>query len=391
MTSTTAARAWSLGLLLAFAALAGCAEPAAPAATTPPTVAILADRPDTAFGKVATGPAAGPDVDATTALAPRLVEGEWWRIQFKGGVFEDLDVPELVRVVAAIRCGDGASRGCGVSDADVPPTGYVFGMPHEGWFKEAIAFHAPAFGDVGPDLSYDVHNVRFEPLRFPLVEGATWQTAFGGSDYTASVESADERTATIRYDPPPSSPQPTDPVYGALAMLGPIPASGVMRMVYDARQHEVVRFEAAFGSWEVVEHGYGFEGWVTVPRAAHTAIDYGQFLPATPGEPVVTRSASLQGGFNRLTILHAIVAFGPGAYRIRDVSPNGTEYVTESVGGAGLTVRFYEASDPDGEWTLEDVVGGAGATYTMGMAYHQHDVRLPDGAIRTDHSHPTIR
>ena len=51
-------------------------------------------------------------------------------------------------------------------------------MPHEGWYKEAIAYHAPAFGDVGFDLSYNVHNERFEPLRFPLVEGATWETRF---------------------------------------------------------------------------------------------------------------------------------------------------------------------------------------------------------------------
>jgi hypothetical protein len=54
-------------------------------------------------------------------------------------------------------------------------------------------------------------------------------------------------------------------------------------------------------------------------------------------------------------------------------------------------MKFYEASNPDGEWHLEDVVGGPGATYTMGMAYHQYDIRLPDGARRADHSHPVIR
>jgi hypothetical protein len=310
-----------------------------------------------------------PDLNATTAAPPRLVAGEWWRIRFASEMYEG--TPEVVRVVA-----------------DANDDGYVFGMPHEGWFKEAISYHAPAFGDVGLDLSYATHNEVFEPVRFPLVEGATWETVFATSPLVATVEAVDEHTATIRFDPPPSDPQPTDPVMAALGLAAP---EGGMRIVYDARQHEVVRFESFIGTWEVVEHGYGFEGWVTVPRGEHTAIDYGQFLPATPGEPVVTRTQEVDGGFNRLTLMHVVVAMGPGAYRVRATAPDGSEFATETVGPPGFTVRFYEATDPDGLWTLEDVVGGAGATYSMGIAYHQYDIHLPDGARRSDHSHEVIR
>ena len=359
--------------MLLVASIAGCAtppEPAPPASTEDAGVVIVDDRPDASYGEVRTGPAAAPDLNATTAAAPRLVAGEWWRIQFSSAFFPE--TPEVVRVVG-----------------EVLPDGYVFGMPHEGWYKEAIAYHIPAFGDVGLDLSYDTHNVNFEPLRFPLTTGATWTTAFGTGEYTATVESADAYTATIRYEPVPGEPQPTDPLFSLLNPLGD--AAGTMRMVYDARQHEVVKFESAFMSWEVVEHGYGFEGWVTLPRAPHTAIDHGQFLPATPGEPVVMRTQTVEGGFNRLTLLHGIFALGPGAYRIRAVSPNGTEFVTESIGSSGFTLRFHEASDPDGEWTLEDLVGGPGGTFSMGMAYHQYDIRLPDGAKRSDHSHAVVR
>ena len=362
-----------LATLALAAALAGCAQPAqdpAPSAAPPsPAVEVDADRPDATFGEVLTGPAAAPDLGATTAAAPKLVPGEWWRIRFSSGFFDE--TPEFVRVVA-----------------EAHEDGYVVGMPHEGWFKEAIAYHAPAFGDVGLDLSYALHNVRFEPLRFPLVEGATWTTSFGGAEYVATVETADDHTATVRFDPPPSDPAPTDALFAALS---PVDPDAGMRLVYDARQHEVVRFESVIGTWEVVEHGYDFQGWVTVPRGLHTAIDYGQFLPATPGEPVLTRTQTVEGGYNRLTIMHGIFSLGPGAYRIRTVSPNGTEFVTEAVGGSGFTVRFHEAADPDGEWKLEDVVGGPGGTYTMGMAYHQYDVRLPDGAKRSDHSHPVVR
>jgi hypothetical protein len=55
------------------------------------------------------------------------------------------------------------------------------------------------------------------------------------------------------------------------------------------------------------------------------------------------------------------------------------------------TVRFYEASRPDGEWKLEDIVGDPGASHTMGMAHQQYEVGLPDGARRPDYSHLVIR
>lgn len=358
-------------LLLMVPALAGCAEPTPASVSSPDAqpIDLVTDRPATSSGQVATGPAAAPDLNATTEAAPRLVEGEWWRIRYSSPFYAD--APEVVRVVA-----------------DASPEGYLFGMPHEGWFKEAIAYHAPAFGDVALDLSYDTHNERFEPLRFPLTKDATWTTTFGTSPFIATVEEADTYTATIRLDPPETEPDPTD---AALAALAPFGGSGSMRLVYDARQHEVVRFESSVGTWEVVEHGYGYQGWVTVPRGMATVIDYGQFLAATPGEPVVTRTQTVEGGYNRLTLLHVIVPLGPGAYRVRAVTPNGTEFATESIAGQSLVMRFHEASDPDGEWNLEDLVLGPGATYSMGMAYHQYDIRLPDGIRRADHDHAVIR
>jgi hypothetical protein len=357
-------------LVLALLA-AGCAGPSGEDSSAPNGAGVVIDerRPETSFAAVSTGPASGPDLAATTAHPPLLVPGEWWRIRFHSALFDE--TPDFLRVVAAVE-----------------EDGYLIGMPHEGWAKETIAYHSPAFGDIGLDLSYALHNARFEPLRFPLTTGATWTTTFGTTEYVATVEHADEHTAAVRLDPPPSDPQPTDVL---LAALSPIEADGTIRLVYDARQHEVVSFTSMIGSWEVIEHGYGFTGWVTVPRGIHTAIDHGQFLPATPGEPILTRTLTIEGGFNRLTILQGIFALGPGAYRVSAIAPDGTEFTTESRGDRGLTMSFHEAADPDGPWTLEDVVGGPGGTYTMGMAYHQYDIRLPDGAKRSDHSHPVVR
>jgi hypothetical protein len=200
----------------------------------------------------------------------------------------------------------------------------------------------------------------------------------------AEVESVEGTKANIVLTPSGDA-QPTDPVFALFGF-----ASGPIRLVYDASVHEVVRFESGIGTYEVVEHGYDFAGWVTIPRGEHTAIDYGQLGPATPGELPVGKTIEVSGGFNRLTLMHGVFPIGPGAYRVRSVAPDGTEFVTELIGNIPM-LRFYEVADPDGTWNVEDVVVGPGATYSMGIAYHQYDIHLPDGAERSDHSHEVFR
>lgn len=359
----SATLAW---LVAAATALAGCSSPdETPAQHEGPDLQV-GDRPTESFGDVETGPAVGPDLDATTAAAPRLVEGEWWRVRFHDYLGED--TVEVVRVVA-----------------NVSDEGYLMGMPHEGWLKEAISFHSPAFGDVAFDLSYNTHNVRFEPVRFPLTAGQTWETSFATAPFVATVESADEHTAEIVLDPVPSD-DPMTPVFDAL--FGP---AGGMRLTYDARQHEIVRMESQIGTWEVVEHGYGFEGWVTIPRGEDTVIDYGTFGPPADGD-TGPDEVHVDGGFNRLTMMHAI--FGPddvpGIYEVRDVDPEGNAMVTEYQ-GAGMHIEFYETNAVDGTWETSSTAAGAGATYHMGIAYFQYDIHLPSGDRRADHGHQVIR
>jgi hypothetical protein len=147
---------------------------------------------------------------------------------------------------------------------------------------------------------------------------------------------------------------------------------------------------SGLGSFDVVAHGYEFRGWVTVPRGEQTVIDYGTFGPAAPGQPLVTRVIDVDGGFNRLTMMHVVASIAPGAYRLTSQPPIGDPFVTE-VMGQGFSVQFYEAMNPDGPWTQEDVVAGAGVTYSMGIAYHQYDIQVPGGARRSDHAHEVIR
>lgn len=365
------ARATLLILVLVAPVLAGCLGAGDPAlepepAGGEPEVLIDPNRRAASLGEIVTGPAVGPDLNATTQAPPRLVEGEWWRIRFLD-VLGDQDV-EVVRVVA-----------------DVHEDGYVVGMPHEGWLKEAISYHSPAFGDVALDLSYDTHNERFEPVRFPIVEGDTWETRFALTPLTAQVIEADERTATITLTPPEAEPQPTDPLFTLLTAF----EDAVMTLTYDATMHEIVRMESAIGVWEVIAHGYDYEGWVTVPRGEHTAIDYGTFGPASETHDPLPRTLEVSGGFNRMTMMHVVIPFTPGVYKVRDEAPDGTVLETDATDQPVLA--FYEVADPDGTWTVQDVLGGAGATYSMGIAYHQYDIRLPDGLRRADHAHEVIR
>lgn len=342
--------------------LAGClGSPSAEDAPTAAQAGVVIDeaRPDTEFTDVVTGPAAQPDLNATLDAAPRLVAGEWWRLKLING-------EEVVRVVA-----------------EVTDEGYVIGMPHEGWYKELISFHSPALGDVGFDLSYATHNEIFQPVKFPLDPGATWDTVWATTPFHAEVTEVSGTRATIVLTPA-AEPQPTDPVFALFGFAG-----APVTLVYDAGMHEVVSFDAGgFLGYEVIEHGYGFEGWVTIPRGEHTAIDYGQLGPTNPGE-LPMREIPVEGGFNRMTLMQGIFALAPGVYRMTTTAPDGTQFVTESTGEP--TLHFYEAADPDGVWKGEDVIAGGAAVYRMGIAYHQYDILLPEGTKRSDHSHEVIR
>ena len=352
--------------ILAALIIAGCVDPVEQEQPVLGSgVWIDEERPDTDFGEVATGPVAQPDLNATLDAAPKLIAGEWWRLRFANSL-SGSEERDVVRVVAAVE-----------------PGGYIVGMPHEGWAKELISYHSPALGDVGLDLSYPVHNEIFQPVKFPLTVGATWETTFALAPYVGKVESVEGTKASITLTPT-GEPQPTDPVF-ALFGFSAVPIT----IVYDASMHEVVKFGSSIGGYEVVEHGYDYAGWVTIPRGEHTAIDTFQLGPASQSEIPGARTIPVSGGYNRMTLLQGIFPLGPGVYKTSSIAPDGTEFVAEAINEP--VIKFSEARDPDGAWTLENTIVGPAATYSMGIAYHQYDIRLPDGARRSDHSHPVVQ
>lgn len=352
-------------LLVATLALAGCfagaPEEAAVVEPAAPNVTIDEDRPDPTFGEIELT-AAAADLNATLDAPPRWIPGEWWRYRFTSPL-TGVDV-EFVKVVGAV-------------DGDT----YVVGMPHEAWYKEAVVYHTPCFGDVrADDLGCRAHNLPFTPLMFPLTDGATWVTQFERPpDLTATVSVLSPTEAEIVF---------TDPNGNVR-----------IRQVYDATIHEVRTFEQATAVYEIIEHGYDFDGWITIPRGEQLIFEHGRLgapfigFDAMPGPP--TETVDVAGGFNRMSFIlavgNAVGVEQGGAYRETATAPDGAVYRLESIPGGPLTIEFYEHKDPDGTWSLEHLAAGPGIAFIEGIAYHQYDIHLPSGGIRSDHSHEVIR
>ena len=355
-------------VVLTFLALvAGCvATPPeeVPAANVSGDVLIDANRPEPTFTDLVLT-AAAPDLNATLAAPPRWVPGEWWRYHFTSPL-TGVEV-EFIKVVGAV---DGET--------------YVVGMPHEGRYKEAVVYHTPCFGDIrAEDLGCHAHNIPFQPLQFPLTDESTWVTQFERPpDLTASVKVLSPTEAEITFTDEQGNVHITQ--------------------IYDATIHEVRSFQHDIAVYEIVEHGYGFEGWITIPRAESLVFEHGRLgTPVVgfvggvaPGAP--RESVEIVGGYNRLSFILAVGNIGlapaeAGAYRETATAPDGTVYTKESVGPAPITIEFYEHKDPDGIWELEHVAAGPGIAFIAGIAYHQYDIHLPSGNIRSDHSHEVIR
>lgn len=92
---------------------------------------------------------------------PRWNVGDWWRYNVTS---ETLAVAGDVTVVVA----------------EVLDNGYILGIPDaEGDNpRAALLFHMPAIGPISNDLSWDVHETRFEPIRWPLSDGLEWDTTW---------------------------------------------------------------------------------------------------------------------------------------------------------------------------------------------------------------------
>lgn len=354
-------RSWAVLLALALIS-AGCLSGADEAETEPTsTNATTGTSPRSNATSADDGDARAADPSSARTLdaPPGWRIGEWWEIELSSPLLDEGTIT-WTRVVAGTEGSD-----------------YLVGQPKDTWKPSGILFHVPGLGEVGQDdLGYEAHDARFVPTEFPLTDGKEWETQFEASDVTAQVMSTEGSTAELWYC-----------------------CGRNVTATYDAELGAISRMEVeGLLTYEVVDHGFGFEGVVTVPHGHDLVFNHGRIAgvldareitrPAPPVEEV-----EVSDDYGRVTfagIVGDVTSAPPvgGAYVERVTGPDGTEYTTQRLpsDGAGISVSVYETTELGGTWEIEHVAAGAGISLTEGIAYHVFDMRLPEGELTGDHS-----
>lgn len=276
------------------------------------------------------------------AEAPTLRQGEWWTVELASDTFEV--EAEATIVVAGVEGG-----------------AYMIGMPSDDYVVEALILHLPGIGPVGTNsFAYEAHDAIFEPVSFPLEAGQTWTTEWYTGDLDAEVVDADAGAGSATVELVGDSEHVTVTYEAGLG----IPASVEMD---------------GYGSYEVVDHGYGFEGDVKVPWQHDIVFLNGRIAgaldttlePAPPIEEITVEEDYDEAAIALL--MGNLVAEGPpGVYRVQAEDPNGEAYEDTFLpqpGGTQVHMQTHTASDPTGTWQMEYEAGGAGIAAVEGMAY----------------------
>ena len=365
-------RTFVLSLLVTTAFLAGCADDAAPPAEEEdPGVQFESEVLQLALPTMPRDPPLPGE--RTLDAAPQWRLGEWWRYRmtdgFTGGSYE------FTRVVA------GEDRAAG---------NYLVGFPVDEFNNDVMLFHIPGFGDVKKStLSYETHDFDFQMLDFPLTSGKQWQAEFEGTGMgDATVETMGDKAVV----------ELITPSYNVVAE-------------YEAEMGEFRSMtinDGTYAQYEVIDHGYGFQGLVRVPHAHDLVFIHGRLaglgsMGLSDGTPLPAGGLSLSPQPNDVVTLDPgydraafIIAVGGGAgfglpppagyFEETVVAPDGTVFretltPADVAAGTELKVTAYGHDFPEGEWQLQHLAAGAGIAFVEGIAYHSIDVDLPSGCV----------
>ncbi len=335
--------------------LAGCFG--SPEGESPePSASVDSDLPN--FQPVA------PEEEAPRTIleAPKWKQGEWWKIRMTDSGFTG-SVYETTRVVVG-------------QEGDH----YLVGMPMDEFSDDFMVIHIPGFGQVTKeDLSFEVHDALFQPLRFPLVEGDSWVTAFEARAVTMTVKAIESETrAVIEMTTGTGTPQDN------------------ANLTYDALIGEVVENDMPnYATYEVVEHGFNYTGVVTVPHMHDLIFAHFRIGPAWNGQTgtdavaTITDSIDVDTTYDRvsfgLIFSHAAGAVAPNAggyYHELATAPNSEEFeLTVMPTDSPIQILTVGLDKPGGVWTFEHQVGGPGFIGAEGIAYHTYHVEMPSGRV----------
>lgn len=283
--------------------------------------------------------------------APQWAVGDWWTYRFTSDIYElTFDATLVV--------------------GNVTETGYLVGMPPERYSRDAILFHVPPVGFLGLNLSYDVHDVLFDPIRFPLADGATWNTTW--------------IAAPIRF---------TAHAANVTATEGPVPGFHVTNAGFEALSNRTYEYEYASSvGWFTMYQRVDLDGRV---RERIDLIDYGHdytgplrlldgitmvFLEARTTGSTAAPIASFRPDAALDTIFTACV-FGdaPGQYSIEIQTPTRTACTASGTllpGDAVRRIVSAEVPNEPGPWEARFTALGQGLSIAEVMGYRAWNVEL---------------
>ncbi len=361
-------KAASVLLVIAVAGLAGCvgAPPSDAGGMAAPATQYEDEVVQVAAPTLPRDPPAPGE--RTLAMAPEWRLGEWWTYTMTDG-FTDTTY-EFTRVVA------GADRNAG---------NYLVGFPADAFRNDVMLFHVPGFGDIRQaDLAYETHDAYFQPLRFPLEDGDSWEVSFEGvANGLAEVAVDSPTTATVTME---------------VSSYGSIVAK------YDAEAGEVtdmtIGADGSYARYQVTDHGYDYRGIVRVPHAHDLVFMHGRFAgvgSASGGSLVatsMTESVTIDPGYDRVSFILAVgggQAFlgapgTAGVFQETVTAPDDTQHQAtwtpaDAAAGRDVTIVAIGHDFPEGTWTMRHVAGGAGVAFVEGIGYHSIDVDLPSGCV----------
>lgn len=300
-------------------------------------------------GETSTDPAGTASADEARTLdaPPDLQVGEWWTVQVEGQ--QSFDTFETTIVVA-----------------DRTDETLTVGVP-EGDFTDAMQIiHLPPLGSVDRGtLSWHVMYDRFQPARFPLEAGDEWTTQFHGNDVTARVASAADGEAVVK-------------------MTG---QNERITVTYDAEMGMVTSFQPDSYpvSFEVVDHGFDYEGTVVSPT--DKALGFLKFRAGPvngslePAAPVETVELDRDVSHASLALLAGSLTptgHNAGIYRAKVTAPDGTafEKTFTGAGSTGIMADFHGHDTVPGTWELEFETGGPGVVGSELITYDRAEVTL---------------
>ncbi len=334
----------ALAALVALVALSGCLETADDQEEGDNTPNAGNGQPDD--GDPARSNATESAWEPTLEEAPPWPAGRWWDVrlteEFSGAVHEGT-------VVVA-----------GEEDE-----WHLTGMPRDDFVDPLMLLHIPAIGMVRKDdLAWDVHGEMFQPVRFPLQKGDTWDTTWSARAVQADVVDVTGTQAEVEFNGD----------------------NNHFSLVYDAQAGNVVTMTLPdYGVMEVTDHGFGYEGPVTVPYEHELIFFHGRLAGVVgvghqdmePHPPVET--ISITGEYDRVSFGLLMIALSPGVYAVDTTAPDGTQYSAELIATETEVIQttFHASNAPVGDWDTAFVTVGVGIALIEGVGYQTLEFDLP--------------